>query len=53
MTEDAVTVIYLWLGFTVVVGLLVNRYRRSWLGWCVLSIVVSPLLAVGKRDPVG
>jgi hypothetical protein len=59
MTEDAVTVIYLWVGFTVVVELLANRYRRSWVGWCVLSIVVSPLLAlafllaVGKRAPVG
>jgi hypothetical protein len=59
MTEDMVTFVYLWVGFTVVVALLANRYRRSWLGLCVLSLVVSPLLAlafllaVGERDPVG
>jgi hypothetical protein len=59
MTADAVPVAYLWVGFTVVVGLLANRYGRSWVSWCVLSLLVSPLLAlafllaVGRRDPVG
>jgi hypothetical protein len=57
--EEWRTLAYLWVGLTIAVGLLARRYRRSWLRWCVLSLLVSPLLAlaflfaVGKRHPVG
>lgn len=46
-----------WVGITVAIGFLARRYGRIWLGWCFLSIVLSPvvagaiLLAVGPRSP--
>ncbi len=38
-------IVLLWVGFTVVVGVLASRKQRSVFGWVVLSLFISPLLA--------
>lgn len=34
-----------WVGFAVVVGLIANGKGRSFLGWTLLALLISPLLA--------
>jgi hypothetical protein len=52
-----VTLIFIWVGLCVAVGILAARYGRSGVGWFLLSLVLSPLLgvafvlALGRRTP--
>jgi hypothetical protein len=49
--------LFFWLGFSIAVALLASRYNRSGFGWFLLSLLLSPLLALvfvlacGPRAP--
>jgi len=43
---DGFTIFLFWIGFSVAVGVFANQRRnRSGIGWCLLSLLISPLLA--------
>ena len=50
-----VTLVFVWVGLCIAVGLFANRYGRSGFGWFVMSMILSPLLgfafvlALGRR----
>jgi hypothetical protein len=39
------TVFLFWIGFAVIVGVAANTRGRAGLGWLLLAVVISPLLA--------
>lgn len=47
-----------WIVFTVFVGIMASNYGRSVIGWTLLSLVLSPLIAfiglliAGKSDKI-
>lgn len=47
-----------WIVFTVFVGIMASNYGRSVIGWILLSLVLSPLIAfiglliAGKSDKI-
>jgi hypothetical protein len=40
------TLVVIWIGLCIAVGILAARYGRSGFGWFVLSMLLSPLLGV-------
>jgi len=42
---DNVEWLFIWLFFALLVGLLASSKGRSFLGWLLLAIIISPLLA--------
>jgi biotin transporter BioY len=48
--------LYFWLALSFVVGVLANRYERSWTVWFFFSLVFTPfvcgllVLAMGPRE---
>lgn len=34
-----------WIGFAIIVGVAANNRGRNGIGWCLLAVVISPLLA--------
>jgi hypothetical protein len=40
------TLVIIWVGLCIAVGLLAHRHKRWGFGWFVMSMIVSPLLGV-------
>jgi hypothetical protein len=42
--DDAGALIVAWLGLCAAVGILAHRYKRSGVGWFVMSLLLSPVV---------